>query len=42
VIETVGTQEYDLRRGRFLRRLSQAFGKDAAGDVEPHLRTTRP
>ena len=42
VIETVGTQEYDLRRGPFLERLAAAYGDDAASDVEPHLHTPRP
>ncbi len=42
VIETVGTQEYDLGRADFLRRLAAAYGPAAAADVEPHLRTTRP
>ena len=42
VLETVGTQEYELGRGLFLRRLAEAYGDDAAADVEPHLRTPRP
>lgn len=42
VLETVGTQEYDLGRGSFLTRLAQTYGDDAAADVEPHLRTLRP
>jgi adenosine kinase len=37
VLETVGTQEYDLRRGAFLTRLAQVYGDDAAADVEPYL-----
>jgi adenosine kinase len=42
VLETVGTQEYDLGRTEFLRRLADAYGQDAAADVEPHLRILRP
>lgn len=37
VIETVGTQEYELSRGHFLGRLRTAYGDEAAADVEPHL-----
>jgi len=37
VIETVGTQEYDLRRGHFLDRFSVAYGAEAAQDVAAHL-----
>jgi adenosine kinase len=42
VIETVGTQEYELGRAGFLGRLAQAYGDDAAVDVAPHLRTLHP
>jgi adenosine kinase len=42
VLETVGTQEYDLRRAAFLTRLAQVYGDAAAADAEPHLRTLRP
>ena len=37
VIETIGTQEYDLGRGRFLERFGIAYGGDAAGEVAKHL-----
>lgn len=37
VIETLGTQEYELRRGHFLERFAEAFGADAAAEVEVHL-----
>ncbi|MBS2549767.1 carbohydrate kinase family protein [Catenulispora sp. NL8] len=37
VIETVGPQEYDLRRGRFLERFAVAYGDDAAGEVARSL-----
>lgn len=42
VIETVGTQEYELGRGGFLQRLVAAYGEDAGADVAPHLRIVRP
>lgn len=42
VIETVGTQEYEVGRAHFLDRLAEAYGDTAAADVEPHLRTPRP
>jgi adenosine kinase len=42
VIETVGPQEYDLGQASFLRRLADAYGDEAAADVEPHLRAFRP
>jgi adenosine kinase len=42
VIETVGTQEYELGQARFLDRLGAAYGPDAVTDVEPHLRCPRP
>ncbi|QNP73149.1 carbohydrate kinase family protein [Streptomyces roseirectus] len=37
VIETVGTQEYTLRRGHFLERFAKAYGDDAAAEVRAHL-----
>jgi len=37
VIETVGTQEYELRRGHFLERFAVAYGADAAAEVAAHL-----
>ncbi|HEY6796959.1 MAG TPA: carbohydrate kinase family protein [Kineosporiaceae bacterium] len=42
VLETVGTQEYDLRRLAFLDRLAHAYGDGAAAEVEPHLKTLHP
>lgn len=42
VIETVGTQEYELSQQHFLRRLSATYGDDAAADIEPHLSCPRP
>ena len=42
VIETVGTQEYELGRARFLERLGSAYGEEAVQDVAPHLQCPRP
>ncbi|MEV6110874.1 carbohydrate kinase family protein [Streptomyces sp. NPDC051940] len=38
VIETVGTQEYELRRSHFMERFTKAYGVDAAHEVQQHLR----
>lgn len=37
VIETLGTQEYELRRGNFMDRFAKAYGHDAAAEVRAHL-----
>lgn len=37
VIETVGTQEYDLQLGRFFARFAEFYGDEAAADIRPHL-----
>jgi len=37
VIETLGTQEYELRRGHFMDRFAKAYGPDAAAEVRAHL-----
>ena len=37
VIETVGTQEYQLRRGHFMDRFAKAYGDEAASEVQKHL-----
>lgn len=42
VLETVGTQEYMPGTGAFLERFAGAYGPDAAGEVEPHIRCPRP
>ena len=42
VIETVGTQEYELGQVAFLQRLGAVYGDAAAAEVEPHLRAFRP
>jgi adenosine kinase len=42
VVETIGTQEYELGRRRFLERFTQAYGEQACEEVEPHLSCPRP
>jgi adenosine kinase len=42
VIETVGTQEYDLSQREFLERFEAAYGPGAAADVAEHVRCPRP
>ena len=42
VVETVGTQEYEVSRVDFLTRLIEAYGPDAGAAVDRHLRTFRP
>ena len=42
VIETVGTQEYDLAQAHFLRRFSDTYGADAAAEVAGLIRCPRP
>jgi len=42
VIETVGTQEYELSGADFLSRLEVAYGPAASAEVAPHLRCPRP
>ncbi|WUH93930.1 carbohydrate kinase family protein [Streptomyces sp. NBC_00433] len=37
VIETLGTQEYELRRTHFMERFTKAYGEDAAAEVRHHL-----
>ncbi|MDK1475526.1 carbohydrate kinase family protein [Streptomyces sp. 549] len=37
VIETVGTQEYELRRAHFMERFTKAYGADAAAEVQDHI-----
>ena len=41
VLETVGPQEYQVRRDDFLKRLDESFGPDAAAEVRPHLASIR-
>jgi adenosine kinase len=42
VIETIGTQEYELARAHFLERMARTYGDDAAAEVEPHVSCPRP
>lgn len=42
VIETIGTQEYQLAQRHFLERLARTYGDDAAAEVEPHVNCPRP
>lgn len=37
VIETLGTQEYTLRRANFMERFTKAYGEEAATEVQSHL-----
>jgi adenosine kinase len=37
VLETVGTQEYQVRSDEFAKRLAESYGDDAAADVAPFL-----
>lgn len=42
VIETVGTQEYELAQRHFLDRLARNYGDAAAAEVEQHVSCPRP
>ncbi|GHJ38154.1 carbohydrate kinase family protein [Streptomyces sp. TS71-3] len=42
VIETVGTQEYELRRDHFMVRFTKAYGEEAAAEVNDHLTRVLP
>ncbi|MFD9815947.1 carbohydrate kinase family protein [Streptomyces sp. NPDC059080] len=37
VIETVGTQEYELHRSHFMDRFTKAYGHEAATEIQQHL-----
>ncbi|MCP9959265.1 carbohydrate kinase family protein [Streptomyces sudanensis] len=37
VIETLGTQEYTLRRAHFMERFTEAYGEEAAAEVRARL-----
>ncbi|WP_055491908.1 carbohydrate kinase family protein [Streptomyces sp. TP-A0356] len=37
VIETLGTQEYELHRSHFMDRFTKAYGEEAAADFQHHL-----
>ncbi|WP_012183629.1 carbohydrate kinase family protein [Salinispora arenicola] len=36
-LETVGTQEYQIRNDLFVKRLGESYGDAAADDIRPHL-----
>ncbi|MDF1602699.1 carbohydrate kinase family protein [Nocardioides sp. YIM 152315] len=38
VVETVGTQEYAFTPAQFLARVEHSYGREAAGEVEGHLK----
>jgi adenosine kinase len=42
VVETIGTQEYELGRRRFLDRFTHAYGAAACEEIQPHLTCPRP
>ena len=42
VIETIGTQEYELGQRVFLERLAVAYGQECADEVAAHIRCPRP
>jgi adenosine kinase len=42
VLETVGTQEYTLRRGEFLGRLAEAYGDESAQAIARHITIALP
>jgi adenosine kinase len=42
VIETVGTQEYDLAQQHFLARFTATYGEAAAAEVAGKIRCARP
>jgi adenosine kinase len=37
VLETVGTQEYQVDPKDFAKRLAESYGDDAAAEVQPYL-----
>jgi adenosine kinase len=41
VIETVGTQEYDIAQEKFLKRFANTYGQEAAAEVAIHLKCLR-
>jgi adenosine kinase len=42
VIESIGTQEYELARRNFLLRIRGAYGDQAAEEIAGHVRLSRP
>ena len=41
-LEAVGPQEYEVSQRRFLERMADAYGVEAAEEILPHLRCIRP
>ncbi|HEY8533408.1 MAG TPA: carbohydrate kinase family protein [Micromonospora sp.] len=37
VLETMGTQEYTVEPHRFVARMAESYGEEAAADIRPHL-----
>ncbi|MDP9118616.1 MAG: carbohydrate kinase family protein [Actinomycetota bacterium] len=37
VLETIGTQEYEVKKPTFAERLAESYGDDCAAEVLPHL-----
>jgi adenosine kinase len=37
VLETIGTQEYEVKGPDFITRIAESFGDDAAAEIAPHL-----
>ena len=37
VLETVGTQEYQVKKADFVQRLAESYGDESAAEVQPHL-----
>lgn len=42
VIETIGTQEYELAQRHFLERMAATYGDPAAAELEQHVSCPRP
>jgi len=42
VVETIGTQEYELGRRRFLARFAEGYGDEACAEIEAHISCPRP
>ena len=42
VIESIGTQEYELARRSFLLRIREAYGDQAAEEIGAHISLARP
>jgi adenosine kinase len=37
VLETVGTQEYEVEPAEFVKRIAESFGDEAATEIAPHI-----